>query len=158
MNFTTWSNLTAVGNYLVEKGIFGLVVNHTVFAHIRPQNVWFILLSAFKWISPPGRIPSGWKDNIWLSGKSYWVRPYPTIKEGPFPIAFTYVHFFQLVSPADWIFDRSRNPSHLKDKGKFRKNPYWVCLYPTTRGQNRGIYMYFIWILSDPDYLRHFGV
>ena len=84
MDFTTWSNCTAVEIGLIWKGIFGLVVNHIVFAHIRPQNVEFIVLSAFK--VSPGRIPSGWKDHIWFSGKSYRVRPYPTIKKVHFPL------------------------------------------------------------------------
>ena len=36
VNFTAWSNLTAVENHLVGKTIFGLVVNHIGFAYIRP--------------------------------------------------------------------------------------------------------------------------
>ena len=48
VDFTAWSNLTAVENHLVGKAIFGLVVNHIGFAHIRPLNVIFILVSHFK--------------------------------------------------------------------------------------------------------------
>ena len=35
VDLTAWSKLTAVENHLVRKAIIGLVVNHTVSAHIR---------------------------------------------------------------------------------------------------------------------------
>ena len=48
VDFTAWSNLTAVENHLVEKAIFGLVVNHISLGHIRPPNWILILISVFK--------------------------------------------------------------------------------------------------------------
>ena len=48
VDFTAWSNLTAIENHLVGKAIFGLVVNHIGFGHIRPPNMILILISVFK--------------------------------------------------------------------------------------------------------------
>ena len=42
VNFTAWSNLSAVKNHLVIKAIVGLVVNHIEFVHIRPKKVVLI--------------------------------------------------------------------------------------------------------------------
>ena len=48
MDFNAWSNSTAVENRLVGKAIFGLVVKHIGFAHIRPLHAVLILENAFK--------------------------------------------------------------------------------------------------------------
>ena len=48
VDFTAWSNLTAVENHLVGKAIFGLVINHIGFSYIRPPNMILILISVFK--------------------------------------------------------------------------------------------------------------
>ena len=107
MDFTTWSDFTAVKNHLALKTIFDLVETHIGFAHIRPPKVVLTLIGGFSGFYRlvefyRGRKPPGWKVHIQFSGKAYRVRQYPTINEGlyPFPIDFTYVQFFRWVLPA----------------------------------------------------------
>ena len=54
VDFTAWSNLTAVENRVVGKAIFSLVVNYIGFAHIQPLEVVLTLIGGFKWFLPPG--------------------------------------------------------------------------------------------------------
>ena len=48
VEFTAWSKLTAVDNHLVGKSVFGLVVTHIGFAHIRRLKVVSTLIGGFK--------------------------------------------------------------------------------------------------------------
>ena len=48
MDLTAWSKLIAVENHLVGKSIFGLVVTHIGFAHIRRLKVVLTLIGGFK--------------------------------------------------------------------------------------------------------------
>ena len=47
VDFTAWSNLTAVENRVVGKAISSLVVNYIGFAHIQPLEVVLTLIGGF---------------------------------------------------------------------------------------------------------------
>ena len=59
VNFTAWSNLTAVKNPLVRMPIVVLVVINIGFARIRILQVVLTLIGGFKAVFTAGRTPSG---------------------------------------------------------------------------------------------------
>ena len=86
VDFTAWSNSTAVENHLVGKAIFGLVGNHIRLAYIGPLQRVFNYspmfsrrFTFFRWVLPAGQMLdrgrdlSGWKANSGFSGNLYRV-------------------------------------------------------------------------------------
>ena len=100
-----------------------------------------------------GQKPYNRKAHSRLSEKIHWVCSYSTIKVlYPFNIAFTKTYFFKM-SFTGWFgfWPRSR-PIWWKGNDWFSITPYQVYQYLATRGRYRGFYMYFMTILSIPDY------
>ena len=54
------------------------------------------------------------------------------------------IGILECILPAGQIFDRGRDSSRPKARGRFSKHPYQVCSYLTTRGRYSGIYMNYI--------------